>query len=394
MTQVILFDGSFRENLLPLTYTRAVAELRLGILTIREKWQHQWKHPIELSTEAYLRRSAQINENQAYLWIAGNCLPNKEFVEALNALSLNEGFHIKGELIACKFMGSIHNADLTAVQLSAYDKPLIRISYLWDIFSKNQEALEADFDLITAGRVSAKPDEHTKLIGSRFFMEEGSKVSCSIINTTSGAVYIGKNAEVMEGCIIRGATAICEGAQVKMGAKIYGATTVGPGCRAGGEINNSVMQANSNKGHDGFLGNSVLGEWCNLGADTNNSNLKNNYGEVKLYNYAQNKAIGTGLQFCGLIMGDHSKCGINTMFNTGTVVGAYSNIFGAGFPPTHIPSFIWGASENSEVYRADKASETAQRVMSRRNVVFSEDDRHILESVFALSNQLREHWLQ
>jgi UDP-N-acetylglucosamine diphosphorylase/glucosamine-1-phosphate N-acetyltransferase len=222
------------------------------------------------------------------------------------------------------------------------------------------------------------------------FVEPGFHGENFTLNASLGPVYLGKDSEIMEGSVIRGPFALCEAAVVKMGAKIYGPTTIGPFCKVGGEINNSVLQANSNKSHDGFLGNSVLGEWCNLGADTNNSNLKNNYGEVKIWNYASRDFVGTGRQFCGLIMGDHSKCGINTMFNTGTVVGVSANIFGPGFPPTFVPSFSWGGAGGFSDYKLSKALETASRVMERRELELTREDLVILEHVFHLTKEFRQ----
>jgi UDP-N-acetylglucosamine diphosphorylase/glucosamine-1-phosphate N-acetyltransferase len=239
-----------------------------------------------------------------------------------------------------------------------------------------------DFVLLTDVRRSSSIIGFNTVIGdqSLLFVEEGATVEASVINTKGGPVYIGRGAEVMEGCLIRGPFALGEGAQLKMGAKIYGATSVGPECRVGGEVNNSVIMGYSNKAHDGFLGNSVLGEWCNLGADTNNSNLKNTYGEVKAWSYADNAMTGTGLQFCGLIMGDHSKSGINTMFNTGTVVGVCANVFDGGFPPKHIPSFSWGGRD-ATAYDFTKAVDTARRVMERRHVTLTPIEEAILRHV-------------
>ena len=266
--------------------------------------------------------------------------------------------------------------------LSAYHGKVRRICNTWDLFSLNATELELDFELLTARRQSADITAGNTLLGSRIFAEEGAKVYCSVLNATSGPIYLGAQTEIWEGSLIRGAFALLDGASVKMGAKIYGATTVGPQSRVGGEISNCVIQGYSNKGHDGFLGNSVLGEWCNLGADTNNSNLKNNYAEVKLWDYAEQQMVNTGLQFCGLMMGDHSKCGINTMFNTGTVVGVSANIFGAGFPPNFIPSFSWGGAGSLTEYRFEQAAETAKRMMDRRHVAFDANEEAILNEVF------------
>ena len=223
------------------------------------------------------------------------------------------------------------------------------------------------------------------------FLEEGAKLTFCTLNASTGPIYIGKDAEIMEGCIVRGALAMCDNSVLKLGAKIYGATTIGPHSKVGGEVNNSVLMGYSNKGHDGFLGNSVLGEWCNLGADTNNSNLKNNYAEVRLWDYNTGRFAKTGLQFCGLMMGDHSKCGINTMFNTGTVVGVSANIFGSGFPRNFIPSFSWGGASGFTVYKTNKVFEVANEVMKRRKISFDDIEKRILENVYELTKQYRNY---
>ncbi|MFL5752485.1 MAG: GlmU family protein, partial [Bacteroidia bacterium] len=264
------------------------------------------------------------------------------------------------------------------------------ITFVWDIFSRNGKAFADDFELLTKGRKSQILSKSNRVIGKgKIFIEKGASVECAVLNTTNGDIYIGKDAVVMEGCFLRGPIGLCEHAELKMGAKIYGPSTFGPYCKVGGEVNNSVLFGYTNKGHDGFLGNSVLGEWCNLGADTNTSNLKNNYGNVKIWNYGAEEMVDTGMQFCGLFMGDHSKCGINTMFNTGTVVGVNANIYGGDFPINFIPSFSWGGAEFFEDYKLHKALEVAERVMSRRNVNLSQADREILTHVFEYSKRYR-----
>jgi UDP-N-acetylglucosamine diphosphorylase/glucosamine-1-phosphate N-acetyltransferase len=224
---------------------------------------------------------------------------------------------------------------------------------------------------------------------SLLFLEPGAKAQASIFNTQTGPIYLGKDSEVMEGCLVRGGLALCEGAGLKMGAKIYGPTTIGPHAKVGGEVNNSVILGYSNKGHEGFLGNSVLGEWCNLGADTNNSNLKNTYDAVDIWDYAQGRYRSTGLQFCGLFMGDHAKTGINTMLNTGTVVGVAANVFGGGFPPKFIPDFSWGGAEGLTTHRLDKALQTAKAVMARRNTPLTEAAAQLLQAVFQQTKAYR-----
>jgi UDP-N-acetylglucosamine diphosphorylase/glucosamine-1-phosphate N-acetyltransferase len=259
----------------------------------------------------------------------------------------------------------------------------------WDIWGLNAAELEADFDLLTTGRKSAPVHESCTVIGDRIFLEEGAKATASILNTTTGPIYLAKNAEIMEGCVVRGGLALGEYSALKLGTKIYGATTLGPHSKVGGEVNNSVILGYSNKGHDGFLGNSALGEWCNIGADTNNSNLKNNYDEVKVWSYVSKRFAKTGQQFCGLIMGDHSKSGINTMFNTGTVVGVSANVYGAGFPRNFIASFSWGGPQGTMEYKIDKALDTANRMMQRRGLAVDEVEQEILQSVYEQTAEFR-----
>jgi UDP-N-acetylglucosamine diphosphorylase/glucosamine-1-phosphate N-acetyltransferase len=381
---LILFDDASRVHLLPLTFVRPVAELRLGILTIREKWEKKFGLTASFLTEGYLQARYPLITANSNILIAGSVLPDDQLFDAIRFLPRGEALTVNGELIAAHDPEGDCSISIARYVCHEYKAPLLRIRHLWDIFSLNGKALEADFDELTKGRKSFKPDETNRIIGERFFLEEGATISCSVINTQTGAVYLGRNAEIWEGCMVRGGLAMCEDSSLKMGAKIYGPTTIGPGSRVGGEVSNCVILGYSNKGHDGFLGNSVLGEWCNLGADTNNSNLKNNYGIVQLYDYAEARPVSTGLQFCGLIMGDHSKCGINTMFNTGTVTGVGANIFGGGFPPKHIPSFAWGGFDNS-VYQIDKAIETARIVYQRRNKIFDHKDEAILRRVFELT---------
>jgi UDP-N-acetylglucosamine diphosphorylase/glucosamine-1-phosphate N-acetyltransferase len=267
---------------------------------------------------------------------------------------------------------------------------LIKINFPWDLFRYNEKALLADYKLLTSKRRSALLSKTNQVVNkSNIFIEKGAKVEFSVLNGSKGPIYIGKDAEIMEGCLIRGPFALCDHAILKMGAKIYGPTSIGPNSKVGGEINNSIFQANANKAHDGFLGNSVIGEWCNIGADSNNSNLKNNYAEVKMWNFTSEKFIPTGLQFCGLVMGDHSKCGINTMFNTGTVIGVSANIFGSGYPRNFIPSFSWGGPQGISVYPLEKAFETADKVFQRRGISFTAMEKKILEHIFISTEKYR-----
>ena len=380
--KIQLVDGKHRSHLLPLTYTRPVAELRCGIITIAEKYTKRG-HEIGYGTEAYL--NAKYPSIEAEVLVSGSVCPTDAFLEALAGLSSGQALIQGDELLA--FKGEKWEDEPS--EIIPFSGALSLITRPWDIWSKNASELNLDFDLLTKDRFSAPIDATNTVIGDKVFLEEGAKATASILNATSGPIYLAKNAEIMEGCIVRGGLALGESSALKMGAKIYGATTLGPHCKVGGEVNNSVIIGYSNKGHDGFLGNSALGEWCNLGADTNNSNLKNNYDEVKAWSYVDGRFAKTGQQFCGLIMGDHSKSGINTMFNTGTVVGVSANVYGAGFPRNFIASFTWGGPQGTMEYRIDKALDTADRMMKRRGLEVDEVEKAILEQVYALSAEYR-----
>lgn len=370
--KLILDDNDHYLNFAPLTLTRPVGELRIGILTNSERWKLLLPEAdIFYATEEYLSEQFPYSANGVK--VNACVMPNKELVEAVRHLKPNEILKKDGKWLA---------KEGTAEIIVEYggEMPLL-INERWDLYQKNGEMIDFDFQLLTNGKVSKQLSSTNTVIGdsSRIFLEEGAKVEASILNVTDGFIYLGKNAEVMEGSIIRGSLAMCEGSALKLGAKVYGPTTLGPYCKVGGEVNNVVFTGYSNKGHDGFLGNSVIGEWCNLGADTNTSNLKNNYGTVKTYSYRSKKLEQTSIQFMGLVMGDHSKCGINTMFNTATVVGVSSNIFGADFPPKFIPSFNWGA--HGEKYNFDKAIESANNMMVRRGKELSEAEISILRHI-------------
>jgi len=379
----ILFDGTVRDQLLPFTFTRPVADILIGILTIREKWELMLGSTTTTITEDYLTDKYPMVELDNNVLINASFLPTEKLVEMIKSLSEDQAIFYREEPVAF-FSSENQIIDFESFRITQYsDEDVFRIEHTWDIFSKNHKAIQSDFNLITQGRKSEPIPEMTVAFNKEnIFIEEGAKLPLCSLNATDGPIYIGKNTEIMEGCMIRGPFAIREGSVVKMGAKIYGGTTIGPYCKVGGEVNNSVMFAYSNKGHDGFLGNSVLGEWCNLGADTNNSNLKNNYAEVRLWDYETESFARTGLQFCGLMMGDHSKCSINTMFNTGTVVGVSANIFGSGFPRNFVPSFSWGGSAGMTTFLTKKAFEVCEVVMARRNIEFTEIDAKILEHVF------------
>ncbi|MEC8831649.1 MAG: GlmU family protein, partial [Bacteroidota bacterium] len=376
----ILSDGNHREDLFPFTFTRPVSEIRVGILTISEKWEKWLNAPMSFKTEEYLSEKYPLTVGDENIVINGSYLPNPKLIETIQGLK-------KGEVLMDGDTYVAYSTDNPQKEFSDEDYITVQwkgeaatIKNTWDIFSMNAEALQSDFDVVTKGRKSQPiPDTNQVKSPENIFIEEGATVEFCILNASTGPIYLGKNALMMEGCMVRGGLALCENAILKMGAKIYGAVTAGPGCKLGGEVNNAVLFANSNKGHDGFLGNSVLGEWCNIGADTNTSNLKNNYAPVRLWNYKTEGFAKTGLQFCGLMMGDHSKCGINVMFNTGTVIGVSANIFGSGFPRNFIPSFSWGgASAGYTAFRTNKAFEVAEAMMKRRNVEFDHTEAKIL----------------
>ncbi|MEX0811782.1 MAG: GlmU family protein [Chitinophagales bacterium] len=391
---LILFDGKEREQLLPLTYTRPVAELRIGILKISEKWEQHLDQKASFFTQPYLSEKFPIDASDKCLLVNGSVCPDEKLVETIDNLDRGVWLIKEEQKIALKLNREDLPAsleDLLGLELKTqnYEAEIFAINHLWDIFNKNNIALESDFELLTKGRSSESIPASNQIVGDRIFLEKGAKVNFTTLNSTNGPIYIGEKAEIMEGAMIRGGLALCESAVLKMGAKIYGASTFGPHCKIGGEVNNSVFQGFSNKAHDGFLGNSVIGEWCNLGADTNNSNLKNDYGPVKIWNYPKRSFANTGLQFCGLMMGDHSKCSINTMFNTGTVVGVFANIFGSGFPRNFVPSFSWGGSRGMIEYNLDKAFKVAETVMSRRDKVLDEKEKAILSYIFEVTKTFR-----
>ncbi len=379
----ILFDGAHRDALLPFTFTRPVADIRVGIMTIREKWEHYLGYTTSTITEDYLADKYPMVELDENILINSSFLPNEALVEAVKALQPNCALFYEDEVVAFHTYENQEEVDFETYEQIFFEGECIIIEKPYDIFQKNDVALRADFALLTEGRDSEPIPNTVQYLGEEnIFIEEGAVLNFVTLNASTGPIYIGKDAEVMEGSVIRGPFALGEKSQVKMSAKIYGATTIGPHCRVGGEVNNSVMFGYSNKGHDGFLGNSVLGEWCNIGADSNNSNLKNNYDEVKLWSFESRSFEKTGLQFCGLMMGDHSKCGINTMFNTGTVVGVSANVFGAGFPRNYIANFTWGGAQGTQKYMINKALQTAEIVMQRRQIELSEIDKAILEHIY------------
>lgn len=419
--KIVLFDLPHQwANLLPLTFVRPINEIRAGIFTIKEKWKKIFPDSSVISVSAeYLNDLDIMDIEDEMLYINSALVPDKKILTIINKLEPHKGIKQNNQLLA--YRGFIkYNAQNITFPFSKikffihenspyYQKALLQsedissifqektyIEYPYHIFQWNEKNIAFDFETFVIGLPAGLLGSTNKLIGSekKLYISPKAKVEGSIINTNTGYVYIGDDTEIMEGTLIRGSLALCEGSVLKMGAKIYGATTIGPYCKVGGEVNNSVFFGYSNKAHDGFIGNSVIAEWCNLGADTNNSNLKNNYGEVKIFNYLQDKMINTGLQFCGMIMGDHSKSGINTMFNTGTVTGVATNIFGAGFPDKHIPSFTWGEANKLQYYQIEKLFTTANEMMRRRNTEMTEKDKNILQKINEITKYHREKFLK
>jgi len=387
---IILFDKN-RVNFYPLSFTRPISHFRIGILTIKEKWE-QYYGSVSVKTEDYLSEKFPLNIKKDNIWIDASILPSEALVTELNSLRSGEALAKDGEIFAFRNT-KFETNKLNIIGSNSFSNCL---NNLCDIFTLNGQEISHDFDrmsLLKRTESNKKLDNITlsnvKIGDYPIWIEDGAKLQHCILNATEGPIYIGKDAEIMEGSLIRGPFAMLNNSVLKMGAKIYGATTIGPYCKVGGEVNNSVFFGYSSKSHDGFLGNSVVGEWCNLGADTNSSNLKNNYAEVKLWSYKKRSFIGTSLQFCGLIMGDHSKSAINTMFNTGTIVGVSANIFGSGFSRTFIPSFSWGGASGFSLYKLSKSFEVAERVLARRSVKFCRLEKDILTHVYDMTKCYR-----
>lgn len=391
---VILFDDHYRTDLMPFTLTRPSAELRIGIDTISEKWRRKMGKEVSFLCPEYLSDKYAVRYGSENICINGRYIPNEELIKEILHLKQEEVLFDNDSLVAFRSSEEIGFNDIEQLEGNQLLKAeVISIQHWSDIFRKNGTVLMQDFVQLITNRTSRSIDSSNTILGdvSKVFIEEGAQIEAAILNTKNGPIYIGKDAEVMEGSIIRGPFAMGESATLKCATKIYGPTTIGPHCKVGGEVNNSVIFGYSNKGHEGFLGNSVVGEWCNLGADTNNSNLKNNYGTVSCWSYTTERFEDTNLQFCGLAMGDHSKSGINTMFNTGTVVGVCANVFGGGFPIKHIPSFSWGGSDGFETFRLEKAFEVGNRMMERRGMSLDETNKAILKSIYDHTENYRKH---
>lgn len=380
---VILFDGIEWGSLHPLTLTKPFGELRMGIYTFKERWEKQIKGNYSYWSQDYLTEKYPLYAEKMNLLINSSFLPNQLLIESIKKLKEGETLWQESQLIAGKLSIEDFQKVESLPQKQEFKGGAIKINKWWDLFRYNAYALKADFDLTIFNRLSQKISPTNGVINAKnIFIEEGAKVEYAILNASEGPIYIGKNAEVMEGSMLRGGVALCENATINMGAKIYSGTTIGPYCKVGGEVNNSIFMAYSNKGHDGFLGNSIIGEWCNLGADTNTSNLKNNYSEVRVWDYNTQSYLGTGLQFCGLLMGDFSKSAIGTRFNTGTTVGISTNVFTEDFPPKFVPSFNWGGKANSERFDLEKSYEAIQKMMERRGKKLTEFEKIIIKHIY------------
>jgi UDP-N-acetylglucosamine diphosphorylase/glucosamine-1-phosphate N-acetyltransferase len=373
---IILSDNGNHQKFCPLTLTKPIGELRVGILKISDKYRKRFsKEGIEANicfeTEAYLEGKYSKCSDGSFIWVNAQVLPDSIIIKEI--LELIEGEQLsKGDTLIA------YHTNKSKVNRESRSNPII-LNERWEMYQKNDRAINEDFEFLTKDRISQKIPISNQVLGDQVFLEVGAKVECSILNSLSGPIYLDEDSEIMEGSIVRGGLALGKHAVLKLGTKIYGPTTIGDHSKVGGEVNNSVFQSYSNKGHDGFIGNSLIGEWCNLGADTNTSNLKNNYGEVKTYSYETKKIEQTEVTFMGLAIGDHSKCGINTMFNTATTVGVNANIFGAGFPKKYIESYSWGGDA---VYDFDKAIEVAKMVYSRRNKELAQTDIDILRHLY------------
>ena len=390
MINYILYDDAgIRPHLLPFTFTRPVSEIRCGIMTLTEKWNHYLQQPLSFLTESYLQSKYKFVIADDNIFVNGAVCATENLAKAVQNLAIGEVLVADKNVIAYR---SKHRAisPISELKVIESSEKIILIQRVWDIFVENGNQIKADFEALTKNRTSQTlTDPHTRTYApENIFIEEGAVIKAAILNAESGPIYIGKNAIIAEGSVVVGPFALCEGSTINWGSKMRMNTTIGPHCKVGGEVSNSVFFGYSNKAHDGFLGNAVLGEWCNLGANTNNSNLKNDYTKVKIYDYATNNLEDSGRLFCGLFVGDYTKAGISTMFNTGTVVGVNSNVYGAGFQAKHIPSFTWGGTaEGFTEYRLEKALEVARETVKRRGLPFGETEEQILRQVFEMTRK-------
>ncbi|MEI6865364.1 GlmU family protein [Flavicella sp.] len=389
----ILFDGASRDRLLPFTYTRPVAEIRIGILTIKEKWEKMLGVTVTYLTEEYLQDKFPIVEFEENVYIDASVIPNEKLIEEIQFLSKNQAVVFKDQVIVFYASQFQDEVDFDDYELIEFENEVVKIEKSIDIFSKNAKVIVSDYNLLTQDRISETISGTNQILGiENVFIEKGAVVEFVTINAIEGPVYIGKDALVMEGSMLRGPISIGKNSVVKMGTKIYGGTTVGPKCTVGGEIKNVVFFGYSNKGHEGYLGNSVIGELCNFGANTNCSNMKNNHSTVKVWDYEECGFVDSNRQFCGLFLGDYSKLGINTMLNTGTVVGISTSIFGAGFPPKFIPSFSWGVVNSKTTYILEKSINDAKKMCAFKNIELDEKEIEILKEVFEISRNFRQEF--
>lgn len=384
---IILFDDpKVRLQLLPITFTRPVGAVRMGLMTMAERWQHFLHGEVYWQTEPYLRfmfPECETPESESNLWIAGHVIATEPLANSVKALKPGEFLQYDGQVIARR--------GLAASVAVEYPDPVTAIERVYDIFRLNGSVIADDFKLITAGRESALLSDSNVVIGPRdlIFIEDGVYAEGGTFNTSGGPIYLGENAEIMEGSCLRGPISIGAHSVVNMGTRIYGSTSLGPYCKVGGELNNVVMLGYANKAHEGFLGNAVIGEWCNLGGGTVASNLKNDYSEIKLWDYATHRFLRTGLQFCGLIMGDHSKSAVNTSFNTATVVGVGCNIVSEGMPRVFIPSFSKGGTNGFENVNLNEFFTIAARVMGRRGVELTDPYRAMCTEIFNFADRFK-----
>ena len=395
---IILFDlPAVRENLLPLSYTRPIADFLVGITTLRKKWESFLAGEFSYSTVGYLSEKYPMKTAEENLFIASNIIATEHLARRLDTLEPGEVLMadtMAGQRVLVGFKGGANRLDEVIHSMPAgivYEEKVDAINSVYDIFLLNGRQIEADFDVLTAGREGQSIPRSNTVIGDpdRIYIESGAIVEGVVLNASHGPIYVGRHVEIMEGSCLRGPIALGEHSTVNMGTRIYPGTSLGPWCKVGGELNNVVIFGFTNKAHDGFLGNAVIGEWCNLGAGCVASNLKNDYTEIKLWNYPSHRFLRTGLQFCGLIMADHSKAGINTMFNTATVVGVGVNIHGSGFPRNFIASFSEGGPSGFTDLPMEKFFDIAKRMMARRGRSLSEADNRIFHAIRELAENYK-----
>ena len=387
----ILFDGPERKDLLPFTYVRPVAELRIGIDTLKEKWEAFLNQNCSYATQDYLSSKYPLHTTELNYFINASYVPTQALIDQIEKLEPKQVLVFDNNpIVFCTEKDQLPEDTTDFFIVEVKSKP-IHIKTSSDLFSKNAVVLEQDFKRFThVKKNEVLEDGNNRFIHpERIFIEPGAKLTCATLNATDGPIYVGKNTQIMEGSMLRGPIALCDEVIVKMGTKIYGGTTIGPGSKVGGELNNVLFLGNSNKGHDGFLGNAVIGQWCNIGSATDASNLKNNYSKVRIWNYTSKNFAKSELQFCGLLMGDYSRCGIHSMFNTATVLGVNANVFGTGFPRTFIPSFSYGGAQGFKTYAFSKAMEANRMMMDRKGKQLSELDLEILKDVFEQSSVWR-----